>query len=143
MIPRVVRMYEQVATGPLYAKTAKLMATYRSVAARMQNAKQGTRGKLDRQLERLGEQISESLAELTEGERQALTCWKDGILPDTYEVDYDAIIEKPYVKIRREDRWLEEYNIDDVKKSVETDPKREAEDKAKLEKFLRMGLEDF
>lgn len=61
MIRRVVRMYEQVETGPLYDKAVQLMKTYRSIAARMENAKASTQGKLDRRLERLAEQISERL----------------------------------------------------------------------------------
>ena len=75
MIRRVVRMYEQVETGPLYDKAVQLMETYRSLAARMENAKAGTQGKLDRQLERLSENTTERLGELTDMERSALTCW--------------------------------------------------------------------
>ena len=101
-------MYEQVETGPLYDKVAQLMATYRSIAARMQNAKASTQGKLDRRLEQMAEQIGERLEELTEQERRALCCWQDGKMPGTFEIDHAEITERPYVSIRRVDRWTEE-----------------------------------
>jgi hypothetical protein len=47
-------MYEQVETTPLYDDAVKLMSSYRSLAARMANARSGNKGKLDRRLERLG-----------------------------------------------------------------------------------------
>jgi len=61
----------------------------------MASAKSRTQGKLDRRLESLGDKIAEQLSELSGNELQALTCWKDGIMPDTYEIDHDAITEKP------------------------------------------------
>jgi len=87
------------------------MGTYRSVAARMGNAKQSTQGKLDSKLEKLGERISERLGELTDMERMALDCWKNGITQGTYEVDHQALTEKPYVSIRKVVRFIEEYDV--------------------------------
>ncbi|MGL4414671.1 hypothetical protein [Roseinatronobacter monicus] len=81
----------------------------------MGNARHSTQGKLDRQLERLGEQIGETLAQLTDAERMALTCWRDSVMPDTFEIDYDAITAKPYISIRRIERVTEEYDVDELK----------------------------
>lgn len=106
-------MYEQVQLGPLYDGAVQLLSTYRSVAARMRNAKGSSLGAYDRRLEVLGERISERLSELTHQERLALTCWKPSIMPDTYEVDYDELTTKPYVSIRRVDRVIDEYDIDE------------------------------
>ena len=41
----------------------------------------------------------------------ALTCWKEGVTKGTYEVDVDEITAKPYVSIRRVDRWTEEHDL--------------------------------
>ena len=98
-------MYEQVETGQNYDKVAQLLATYRGLAARMANARAGTQGKIDRRLEQLGERIGIALEELTYKERMALTCWKEGVIKGTYEVDVHEITAKPYVSIRRIDRW--------------------------------------
>ena len=57
-------MYEHFDTGPLYEKMVQLMSTYRSLAARLQNARPRTQGKLDKQLTRLDERIGEPLGEL-------------------------------------------------------------------------------
>lgn len=103
-------MSEQVKTGPLYEKAVQGLGTYRSVAARMGNARTATQGKLDRRLEKLSEKISETLAQLTDIERSALTCWRDGLMPDTYEVDHEAITDRPYVSIRRIERVTEDFN---------------------------------
>jgi hypothetical protein len=111
VIRRVVRMYEQVETGHNYDKVAQLLATYRGLAARMANARSRTQGRIDRRLEQLGERIGIALEELTDMERMALTCWKEGVMEGTYEVDVDEITEKPYVSIRRVDRWTEEYDL--------------------------------
>ena len=108
-------MYEQVKTGPLYEEAVQRMSTYRSIAARMGNARRTTQGKLDRQLEKLGERIAEALSELSYQERIALDCWQDSIMPDTYEVDHDAITAKPYVSIRKIERITEEYDVDERK----------------------------
>jgi len=104
-------MYEQVETGQNYDKVAQLLATYRGLAARMANARAGTQGKIDRRLEQLGERIGIALEELTDIERMALTCWKEGVTKGTYEVDVDEITAKPYVSIRRVDRWTEEHDL--------------------------------
>jgi hypothetical protein len=135
-------MYEQVKTGPLYDKVVQLMATYRSVAARMQNAKASTQGKLDRRLERLAEQIGERLEELTDMERLALECWQAGKTPGTFEIDHAEITERPYVSIRKISRWTEV-----IDRAEEREAKREAErstdntSSGKLKDFLKT-LED-
>lgn len=108
-------MYDVVETGPLYEEAVQRMSTYRSIAARMGNARRTTQGKLDRQLERIGELIGETLGQLTDDERMALNCWQDSIMPDTYEVDDDAITAKPYVSIRKIERMTEEYDEDERK----------------------------
>ena len=139
---RVVRVYEQVETGPLYDKAVQLMSTYRSVAARMSNAKRSTQGKLDRQLERLGEKIGEVLSELSDNELMALDCWQRGIMPDTYEVDHAALTEKPYVSIRKVYRSTEEYDIEERRaaeraSSNVTEEERERTNR-QLQKFLKL-----
>ena len=132
-------MYEQVDTGPLYEQAVQLLSTYRSVAARMAKANPRTQGKLDRRLERLGEQIAERLGELTEHERMALTGWRDGIIAGTYDVDHEALMAQPYESIRRIDRWTEEYDPADYEttQSVSASSNPNAE----LLKFLRTGLD--
>lgn len=115
------------------------MSTYRSLAARMQNAKASTQGKLDRKLERLGESIAERLGELTDQERIALSCWMDGKTPGTYEVDHAELMELPYMSIRKVDRWTEEYDPADY--VDDTDSKPNAAVSEQLQKFLRMGLD--
>lgn len=142
MIRRVVRMYEQVETGPLYDKVVQLMATYRSIAARMENAKAVTQGKLDRQLERLNEKIGERLGELTDMERIALTCWQYGVVPGTYELNHAEITDRPYVSIRKIDRWNEEYDVTAKKASLKSqnvqDSEREETGSAELRAFLSL-----
>ena len=105
----------------------------------MANARPRTQGKLDRRLERLGEQIAERLGELTEHERMALTGWRDGIIAGTYDVDHEAIMAQPYESIRRIDRWTEEYDPADYEttQSVSASSSPNAE----LLKFLRTGLD--
>lgn len=90
------------------------MQTYRSVAARVNNADGVTQGKLDRRLELLGEQISERLSELSDMERVALDCWQLGIMPNTYEVDHQALTAKPYVSIRKVEHVIEGFEPDDA-----------------------------
>ena len=141
-------MYEVMETGPLYDKAVQLMSTYRSVAARIGGAKASTQGKLDRRLERLGEQISECLGELTDQELQALDCWKPGIMRDTYEVDHDAITERPYISIRKVQRYDEEYDVAErralLKAADNTTEEQKARDSAKLAKFLsNIGGDDY
>jgi hypothetical protein len=135
-------MYEQVETGPLYDKAVQLMATYRSLAARMGNAKAGTQGELDRQMERLKELIGERLGELTDMERSALTCWQYGVVPGTYELDHAEITDRPYVSIRKIDRWDDEYDVAAKKASLksqnELDSEREETGSAELRAFLSL-----
>ena len=135
-------MYEQVSTGPLYDKAVQLLSTYRSVAARMGNAKSSTQGKLDRRLEQLSERISEALGELTDNELMALDCWKDGMLPGLYEVDHAAIIEKPYVSIRKITRWTEEYDVADMAQPSDSDRDTTAASNSLLKRFMSVKEDD-
>jgi hypothetical protein len=139
-------MYEQVETGPLYDKAVQLMSTYRSVAARMENAKARTKGKLDRRLERLGEKIGEALGELSDNEMMALDCWQHGFMPDVYEVDHAAITRKPYVSIRKVERWDEEYDIEDHRAAKRADDKVSVDQKKHISKrmlkLLRLSDDD-
>ena len=107
-------MYEQIDTGPIYDELVQWMSTYRSLQARMWGAKHSTQKKIDNTLETLGESIDERINELTDTERMALDCWKRGILPGIYEMDREALMEKPYVSIRKIERWEEEHHVDDV-----------------------------
>ena len=90
------------------------MRNYRSLQARMWGAKHNTQKKIDDTLEKLGERIDERITELTDTERMALDCWKHGILPGVYEMDREALMQKPYVSIRKIERWDEEHHVDDV-----------------------------
>lgn len=136
-------MYEQVSTGPLYDKAVQLLSTYRSVAARMGNARSSTQGKLDRRLEQLGERVAETLSELTDDELMALDCWKDGVLPGLYEVDHAALVEKPYVSIRKITRWTEEYDVADLAPEGIDDVDKIAERSSELNKFLSVPIDDY
>jgi hypothetical protein len=131
-------MYEQVKTGPLYEEAVQRMSTYRSVAARMGNARRATQSKLDRQLEKLGELIGETLGQLSYDERMALTCWKDSIMPDTYEVDHDAITDRPYISIRKVERVDEEYDVDELREMKRLSKQEAAEegDRSRLKAFI-------
>lgn len=133
-------MYEQIETGPLYDKVVRSMSTYRSVAARMQTAKASTQGKLDQRLESFAERIAEQLEELSDSELEALECWKHGVEQGRYEIDHDAITAKPYVSIRKIERWDEEYDVAERKAAMqatdERDSKRKEADAAKLSAFL-------
>ena len=135
-------MYDEVSTGPLYDKAVQLLSTYRSVAARMGNARSSTQGKLDRRLEQLSERISEALGELTDNELMALDCWKDGMLPGLYEVDHAAIVEKPYVSIRKITRWTEEYDVADMVSEGIDDVDKIVERSRHLNKFLSLPTDD-
>ena len=135
-------MYDEVSTGPLYDKAVQLLSTYRSVAARMGNARSSTQGKLDRRLEQLSERISEALGELTDNELMALDCWRDGVLPGLYEVDHAAIVEKPYVSIRKITRWTEEYDVADMVSEDIDDVDKIAERSRHLNKFLSLPIDD-
>jgi hypothetical protein len=136
-------MYEQVSTGPLYDKAVQLLSTYRSIAARMGNARSSTQGKLDRRLEQLGERVAETLSELTDDELMALDCWKDGVLPGLYEVDNAALVEKPYVSIRKITRWTEEYDVADLAPEGIDDVDKIAERSSELNKFLSVPIDDY
>ena len=133
-------MYDVVETGPLYDEAVQRMSTYRSIAARMGNARRSTQGKLDRQLEKLGELIGETLDQLTDDERMALNCWKDSIMPDTYEVDHAAITDRPYVSIRKVERVTEEYDVDERKAQLKQAELEQQQDdtagKARLKSFI-------
>ena len=135
-------MYDEVSTGPLYDKAVQLLSTYRSVAARMGNARSSTQGKLDRRLEQLSERISEALGELTDNELMALDCWKDGMLPGLYEVDHAAIIEKPYVSIRKITRWTEEYDVADMAQPGDSDRDTTAASNSLLKRFMSVKDDD-
>ena len=135
-------MYDEVSTGPLYDKAVQLLSTYRSVAARMGNARSSTQGKLDRRLEKLSERISEALGELTDNELMALDCWKDGMLPGLYEVDHTAIVEKPYVSIRKITRWTEEYDVADMGQPSDSDRDTTAASNSLLKRFMSVKDDD-
>ena len=135
-------MYDEVSTGPLYDKAVQLLSTYRSVAARMGNARSSTQGKLDRRLEQLSERISEALGELTDNELTALDCWKDGVLPGIYEVDHTAIVEKPYVSIRKIMRWTEEHDVADMAQPSDSDRDTTAASNSLLKRFMSVKDDD-
>lgn len=113
-----------------------MMSTYRSLAARQQNVRVRTQGKIDRQLERLSERIGEALGELTNYELMALTCWQDGIIAGTYEVDHAELTTRPYVSIRRIDRWTEEYSLEELKEMHKNDTESQTDISATLRGFL-------
>ena len=136
-------MYDEVSTGPLYDKAVQLLSTYRSVAARMSNARSSTQGKLDRRLEQLSERIAETLCELTDDELMALDCWKDSVVPGLYEVDHAALVEKPYVSIRKITRWTEEYDVADLAPEGIDDVDKIAERSSELNKFLSVPIDDY
>ena len=135
-------MYDEVSTGPLHDKAVQLLSTYRSVAARMGNARSSTQGKLDRRLEKLSERISETLSELTDNELMALDCWRDGVLPGLYEVDHTAIVEKPYVSIRKITRWTEEYDVADMAQPSDSDRDTTAASNSLLKRFMSVKDDD-
>lgn len=119
--------------GPLYEPTVRAMSQYRSLVARMANANWTTQGKLDARLIELSERISELLAQLTDAERSALDCWREGILPNTYRVDHDAIKQKPYISIRRVARTTVEHS-DDADEPSTSEP----EDTAVRQRMLNL-----
>ena len=129
-------MYEHFDTGPLYEKAVQLMSTYRSLAARLQNARPRTQGKLDKQLTRLDERIGEALGELSDNERMALTCLRDGVIDGGYELDHEELTERPYVSIRRVERWTEEYSLDERKQIEDDDAASEVVMSSGLRGFL-------
>ena len=109
----------------------------------MSNARSSTQGKLDRRLEQLSERIAETLGELTDNELTALDCWKDGVLPGIYEVDHTAIVEKPYVSIRKIMRWTEEHDLADMVPEGIDDADKIAERSRQLNKFLSLPTDDY
>lgn len=127
-------------TGPLYEQAVQRMRDYRSVAARIDNARNSTAGKLDRRLEKLGELIGETLQQLTDAERMALSCWRDGVVPDTYEVDHEELVSKPYISIRKINRWTEEYDADAMKASWNDEVAPESTRKENVSDKLRAFL---
>lgn len=124
-------------TGPLYEQAVQRMHAYRSVAARIGNARNSTAGKLDRRLEKLGELIGETLQQLTDTERIALSCWRDSIMQDTYEVDHEELMSKPYVSIRRVEHITEEYTVAERKAQLqEIKAQQNNPDTGRLKAFL-------
>lgn len=130
-------------TGPLYEQAVKRLGKYRQISARIPSAKTKTAGRLDRTLERLAESISELLGELTDPERMSLFGWQDGIMPDCYEVDSAALMERPYENIRLTRRWIEEVNIgEDHEVEAESD-QVQAKRHEELLKFINFNNDDF
>lgn len=136
-------MYEQVNTGPLYDEVVQWMSTFRSLTARMGGARRSTQVKLDRTLERLGERIDERLNELTAQELSALECLKDGILPGTYEMDREALMEQPYCSIRKIMRWDEEYDVAERREQLREQDKTPEPVGSKGSEQLRKFLDSF
>ena len=133
-------MYEQVKTGPLYDEVVQWISTYRSLTARMGGAKYSTQKKLDNTLESLGERIDERLNELTDQELSALSCWKSSILPNTVELDREALMEQPYCSVRLIQRWDEVYDVDELRnQQQEEDARLDDRPVSKvLEAFLKL-----
>lgn len=129
----MVRFDQFTEIGPLYESTVRAMSQYRSLVARMANANWTTQGKLDARLIELSERISELLAQLTDAERSALDCWREGILPNTYCVDHEAIKQKPYISIRRVVRTTVEHS-DDADEPSTSEP----EDTAVRQRMLNL-----
>lgn len=121
----------------LYEKAVQLLSRYRSIAARMSSARPSAQGKFDKRLERLSEQISETLGELTASELLALDCWQDSSTGVGYEVDHDVLMQKPYVSIRKVERVDDNQDIDDDSYEV-GDTSNDEHIKAQLDKFLNM-----
>ena len=114
------------------------MYRYRSLAARIHGANTRTQSKLEDSLESVNEDISTLLEDLTPHELEALDCWQDGILPGHYEVDHEAIMDKPYRSIRKIIRYDEERTV-----GVQLQPTDEQRrDKDKLQAFLGIGGTD-
>lgn len=133
-------------TGPLYERAVELLGKYRQLAARMPNAKAKTAVQLDRTLERLGEGISELLEELTDDERMALFGWKNGILPNSYEVDHAELMATPYENIRLSRRWTEEVDVGEDYEVKEESDEVQAQKHEELLRFLKLpsdGLDTF
>ena len=67
----------------------------------------------------------------------ALDCWKDGVVPGLYEVDHAALVEKPYVSIRKITRWTEEYDVADMAQPVISIETQQLQQSSLLKKFCR------
>ena len=135
-----MRIYEQMNTGPLYDEVVQWISTYRSLTARMGGAKYSTQKKLDNTLESLGERIDERLNELTDQELSALSCWKSSILPNTVELDREALMEQPYCSIRLIQRWDEVYDVDELRNQQQEEDARLGDRPVSkvLEAFLKL-----
>ena len=72
----------------------------------------------------------------------ALDCWKDGVVPGLYEVDHAALVEKPYVSIRKITRWTEEYDVADMAQPVITIETQQLAESSLLKKFLSVRDDD-
>lgn len=133
-------MYEQVDTGPIYDELVQWMGTYRSLQARMFGAKYGTQKKIDNTLEGLGERIDERIAELTDQERSALDCWQNGIMPGVYEMDREALMEKPYRSLRLIVRWDDDNDTHEMTaaEQQQDDPIQVEKTKQQLAAFLNI-----
>lgn len=147
VVRMVRRVHEEVTTGPLYERTVKAMIRYRRLASLMERSSRAKQGSIDRRLEALGEEIAERLSELSDLERVALDCWKEGVERGFYEVDVEALMERPYRSIRRVQHYEYEYDVAEqkaLKREAEPRPTEpsSAEDRERLNKFLRMPFED-
>lgn len=139
-------MYENVNTGPLYDEVVQWMSTYRSLTARMGGAKYSTQVKLDCTLERLGERIDERLNELSDQELTALDCLQNGILPGVYELDREALMQRPYCSIRKIMKWDEEHDVAQQRQQLRAQDKTpeplDPKTSEKLNKFLNSLNDD-
>lgn len=121
------------------------MQRYRRLMSEMANANRRRQGRIDRQLERLGEEIAEKLSELSPAERDALDCWQDGVERGFFEVDIEALMERPYRSIRRIDRRVYEYDTEEqvaLKRAAKDSPGLSPKQAELLQKFLRSPFED-
>lgn len=147
VVRMVRRVHEEVTTGPLYERTVKAMIHYRRLASLMERSSHAKRGSIDRRLEALGEEIAERLSEMSELERVALDCWKDGVERGFYEVDVEALMERPYRSIRRVQHYEYEYDVTE-QKALEREAEKMSketiitQDSERLNKFLCVPFED-
>lgn len=141
-------MYDVVQTGSLYDDAVLLLQRYRRLMTTMSRSKKNRLAEKERELERLGERISERLSELSYQELLALDCWKDGVESGFYEVDVEALMERPYRSIRKVERWTEEYDVDeqsaceDAEDYVEPDPELVKRQREMLERAMRSPFDD-
>jgi hypothetical protein len=64
------------------------------------------------------------------------------MLPGLYEVDHAAIIEKPYVSIRKITRWTEEYDVADMAQPSDNNTGTAVAESSLLKKFLSVRDDD-